>query len=261
MCLDGYSGVSGYKSVPLKCDECGQDYVGKLNTARKQIEEIGLHQCRSCSSRRAGKKTAAKMSHIYSVLYSGDGNPAKKPGVGKKISEAKKGIPLTEEQKRKLCKPKSKTDKIKEAANRPEERARRSKLMAERMIANDVRLKAKVSYVTIDKSPTPLLCRSKLEEKFIKKADWCSKIKAIASAERLCLPYYKDGVLLHYLPDFRIDLVDNSVYIVEIKGEYFKNEEEVLLKMKTLQVFCNLNNFSCVLLSERDIHKWLEQFK
>lgn len=261
MHLDDYYSVSGWKSVPLICDDCSEQYVGKLNTARKQKTELGKHQCRSCSSRRAGKKTAAKMSAIYSVWYSGDGNPAKRPGVGEKISRTKKGVPLSEENKKKLCKPKSKTAKIKEAANRPEERARRSKLMAERMMNRDGRLKCKISYVNISKSTIPLLCRSKLEEKFVKKADACAKIKAISSAERLCLPFYRDGVLSHYLPDFRLDLIDGSVFIVEIKGEYFKDDEDVKLKMDALEAFCNLNDFNCVLLTERDIHKWLELLK
>ncbi len=261
MYLDDYSNESGWKSVHLVCGDCNKEYVGKLNTARKQKSELGNNQCKSCSSRRAGKKTAAKMSSIYSVLYSGEGNPAKKPGVGEKISKTKKGVPLSEENKKNLRKPKSKTDKIKEAANRPEERARRSKLMAERMINVDGRLKCKTSYLEINKCTTTLLCRSSLEEKFVKKADICSKIKKISSAERLCLPYYKDGVLKHYLPDFRIDLIDGNVFIVEIKGEYFKDDEEVKLKMEILKSFCDSNNFNCVLLTERDIHKWLEPLK
>ena len=261
MYLDDYESVAGYKSVPLICEDCKKEYVGKLNTARKQKEQLGKHQCRSCSSRRAGKKTAAKMSAIYSAWYSGDGNPAKKPGVGEKISKSKKGIPLSPENIKKLCKPKSKTEKIKEAANRPEERSRRSKLMAERMMNADGKLKCKINYIKIDKCENLLLCRSKLEEKFVKKADTCNKIKAISSAEKLCLPYYKNGVLKHYLPDFRLDLVDGNVYIVEIKGEYFKDDEDVKTKMDILKSFCDLNNFKCVLLTERDIHKWLEPLK
>lgn len=261
MNLDDYSQQSEWNSVPLICGDCKKEYVGKLKTARRQQFELGKHQCKSCSSRRAGKKTAAKMSAIYSIWYSGEGNPAKKPGVGDKISKTKKGVPLSEENKRNLRKPKSKTDKIKEAANRPEERARRSKFMAERMINTDGRLKCKISYLEITKSPDLLLCRSQLEEKFIKKADTCSKIKEITSAERLCLPYYKNGALSHYLPDFRIDLTDGTVFIVEIKGEYFRDDEDVKLKMEILKSFCDLNNFKCVLLTERDIHKWLEPLK
>lgn len=261
MYLKDYSNLSGFKTVEMKCDECHSEYNAKLKTARKQLKEQGLHQCRVCSSRRAGKKTAKKMSAIYSVLYRGENNPAKKPGVGEKISKTKKGIKFSEEHKLALRKPKKRTENIKKAANLPHEIERRSKLMCKRMIENGGIIKGCAEYVKIEKSKVKLLCRSRLEKKFILQADKNSIIKEISSAEKLCLPYYYMGVLHRYLPDFRLDLIDGQVFIVEIKGSYYGNDEVTKLKLASLKCFCKTNGFKCALINEKEIYKWLEKLK
>lgn len=261
MYLENCYDLSDYKTVKMKCDECFSEYNAKLKTARKQIKEQGLHQCRICSSRRAGRKTAKKMSAIYSVLYSGDNNPAKKPGVGEKISKSKKGIKFSESHKLALRKPKKITENIKKAANLPHEVERRSRLMCKRMIENGGIIHGCTEYVEIEKCKDKLLCRSKLEKKFILKADKSEIIKEISSAEKLCLPYYYKGVLHRYLPDFRLDLKNGQVYIIEIKGSYYGNNEVTKLKMDVLKCFCKTNGFKCALLKEKEIYKWLEKLK
>jgi hypothetical protein len=146
------------------------------------------------------------MSEIYSRLYSGDGNPAKRPGVGQKISNAKKGKVFSEDHKKALCKPKSKTHLIKEVANRPDECRRRS----ERMIANnpssrpDVREKISRTiselmssgdfqrsldrgWITTPKTPFSIWCRSGLEKDFIQAATECEQVTRKSHWRKLTL--------------------------------------------------------------------------
>lgn len=199
------------------------------------------------------------MASTYSELYSGDGNPAKKTGVGDKISKTKKGIP-SKANKLALRKPKSKTDKIKEAANRPEERERRSLLMANRLIGG-YRLSGTNETVTTIKSNCPILCRSKLEAKFLRKLDDFDKVLSVESAEKLKLPYIFEGAYHHYLPDFKIKMIDGKIIIIEIKGSHREFDEATLIKQSVLRSYCEKNNFKEFLLTERTMHIWLETLR
>lgn len=61
-------------------------------------------------------ETISKISKNHRDI-SGDKNPAKKPGIGEKISKALKGRKFSEEHKQKLSKPKSQQAKIKMSKN------------------------------------------------------------------------------------------------------------------------------------------------
>lgn len=261
MYLDNYENLSGWKTVCMKCDECSAFYKAKLRTARRQIINQGIHQCKRCSSKRAGKKTAKKMSKIYSIMYSGSGNPAKKPGVGEKISMTKKGVKFSEAHKCSLRKPKSNTENIKKAANLPQERERRSKLMSKRMIESGGIINGTCEYVLVEKCKEKILCRSKLEKKFILKANKCLVVKKISSAEKLCIEYYHNNMKHRYLPDFRLDLKTGKVFIVEIKGSYYVDSEILNLKMAALKRYCKKHGYKSILLTEKEMLVWLEKLK
>jgi hypothetical protein len=278
MYIDSIEGMSMNKTISLICDICNKSYYGKVKTALRHIELFNKHQCTHCSHVRGGKKTAERMSKLYSIWYSGEGNPAKKPGVGAKISSAKKGVPFSEEHKKALCKPKSNTDKIKEAANRPEEVARRR----ERMLSNnpskrfDVKRKISesvsslmasgeftrsldVGFVSTLKTVVPIWCRSGLEKKFVKLCDNCKEIKSIESAEYLKIPYEFNGSKHYYLPDFIITLKNDSRIIVEIKSSYFQTFENWVSKFTALNEYSSKNGVSCFVLNEKEVEQWQEQ--
>ena len=270
----------GYFTVKMQCDECGANYNAKVRTVLRQEDIVGHHQCKRCSSRRAGKKTAAKMSETYSQWYSGEGNFAKKPGIGKKISDAKKGIALTEEHKKALQKPKSKTKNIIDAANRPEEVARRSARMKSNNPANDPKVREKISqtisklyadgtydnfynsmktgWVSTDKTLRPIWCRSGLEKEFLHKCSTCAKIRLIESAENIRIGYEHNGYQHKYLPDFKITMEDGVSIIVEIKSSYFATMPNWEHKKKALHEFCRTIDIQYIVLSEKEIDEWLE---
>jgi hypothetical protein len=283
MFLESIEGKWKSVSVNAQCDECGAKYRAKISTALKQEVLVGYHQCKRCSSRRAGKKTAAKMSEIYSRWYSGDGNFSKKQGVGEKISQAKKGVMLTDAHKKALHKPKSKIDKIKAAANSPKEIARRKKLMLEHNPTDKQEVREKISntisrmyadgkydnfynkmktgWVSTNKTLVPIWCRSGLEKEFLKKASECAKIKSIESAEKIRLSYEFNGSNHKYLPDFKIIMEDGRSMIVEIKSSYFETMPNWEPKKKALHEFCRIINIEYVVLSEKEMDKWLEPLK
>lgn len=259
---------SRHISIKMKCDECSEEYKGKIGTALRQEEIVGHHQCRSCSSRRAGLKTAAKMSKIYSERWMGDKNPMQNKEYRDKISKSLKGRKFSEERKQTLRKPKSKTDKIIEAANRPHERARRSKLALERM--NDRTLGTKhcfgnfnVGWVTTLKTIQPIWCRSGLEKRFLKAVSDIDSVEFVESAESMRIQYMQDKQKHVYLPDFKIKFKDESVLIVETKGSYFLqiHKEKWECKEKALKRFCKKNGFKYCIITEKDIDTWLEQLK
>ncbi len=264
MHLESTEGKWQSHSVLTKCDECGQEYRARISTAIRQIEVVGHHQCRSCSSRRAGKKTAAKMSAIYSERWKGDGNIAKRPEVRAKVSATKTGVKFTEAHKQALRKPKTKTDLIKEAANRPEEVKRRSDRAIARVQNHTNRSNYDVGDYKTTKTPKSIYCRSGLEKKFLEYSEHISSIIKIESAEDIVIPYVKDGRDRNYLPDFKILLQDGKVFLVETKGSYFQDVlhvEECRLKEVALLDYCTKQGYGCVTLNEKEFKEWLRSLE
>lgn len=276
MFLEEIEGLPKYKSVSTCCDECGSHYRALIKTALRQKELFGVHQCRRCSSRRAGKKTAAKMSKIYSEMYSGEGNNAKKPGVGAKISAAKKGVPFSDAHKAALRKKKSKTDKIKEAANSPKERARRSEWMTKNAVSRRPEVREKLSKAITDliaegkywrrfdhgpivtsKTKGTIICRSGLEKSFVNSLSELDCVVSIESAEYLRLPYVFDGVKKFYCPDFKVTFTDGEVVVVETKGSFLRELAKTKAKEVCLVEYCLSKGYGCITLTEKDIEKWL----
>jgi hypothetical protein len=252
-----------YRLCLFECDKCHKYCQLKTKTILKLYNLYKEIYCRNCYQSITGKKTAAKMSAIYSKWYSGAGNFCHKPGVAEKISKARTGVPLTDAHRKALSIPKSKCDKIREAANRPEERERRSKLMCDRMKNGYSIDKAYGinTVVKIGKSVKEILCRSNLEKSFLEKVDICSKIISIESAEYLKIPYVLNGSSHLYLPDFKIVTQEGQIIFVEIKPFAWANNEETLVKKKVLDIYCADHNYLSVLLTERSMHIWLEQYK
>jgi hypothetical protein len=245
--------------VLMRCDICSTDYIGKRKTTERQLAERGYHECKSCSSRRAGKKTAAKMSATYSEWYSGKGNPACRPGVGEKIAAARRGKPMSDYQRASLKVPKKKTDLIREAANRPEERERRSRLMSERLAAGYIQPGPTRGYAKNSKTPAPVLCRSNLEVKFLEHAEVCPAVERIESAEKMAVLYHYQDRDRRYLPDFRVTTRTGQVWIVEIKGiNWYNDPPKTEAKMAALKEVCDLSGWHCVILyTEAEMRSWL----
>jgi hypothetical protein len=264
-------------SVNAKCDECFSLYKAKISTALRQEKIVGHHQCRRCSSRRAGKKTASKMSKIYSELYKGENNPAKKPGVGDKISKSKKGVSLTEEHKKSLKKPKTKTEKFKIAMQDSKLRELRSKRMKENNPVKDLNVRNKISesvsnyleknkknfykkfktgWISNSKTKKPIWCRSGLEIRFLNFINDIKFISSVESAENIRIKYLYEGVEHNYLPDFRLTFKNKNTIIVEIKGSYFETLSNWNLKLEALKEFCKNTGISYSILTEKDELKW-----
>lgn len=249
-------------------------YKAKISTEEKLV---GHHQCKRCSSRRAGKNTAYKMSKIYSELYKGENNPAKKPGVGDKISKSKKGIPLTEKHKKSLRKPKTKTEKFRTAMQDHKLREFRSKRMKENNPVRDINVRKKISnsvsdyleknkkvfykkfktgWVSNSKTKKPIWCRSGLEIRFLNVVDQTEFISCVESAENIRIKYLHEGIEHNYLPDFRLTFKNKNTIIVEIKGSYFETLSNWNLKLEALKEFCRSTDISYSILTEKDELKW-----
>lgn len=248
------------------CGDCGISCSGREKTAIKQIIIYGHSLCIKCKSSRVGKIVGKKMAETYSKLYSGDNNFAKKSGVGEKISLSKKGFLLTDEHKKALRKPKSNTVKIKEAANRPEERERRSKHMANFMsqfVLNPQGIfkYCKTAYVKTNKTKCKIWCRSQLEQDFVNILSKSDKVYSIESAEKFFIRYDYGGVNRRYLPDFKVILIDGTIYFVETKSMYlFFNDDKTKKKIEALKSYCKSNGLlSKVLINKKEIEEWLEQ--
>lgn len=279
MFLEDIKGKWKCTSVDTRCDECGVEYKAKISTALKQEEIVGHHQCRRCSSRRAGKKTAEKMRDVYSLLYSGEGNFAKKPGVGEKISNAKKGVPLTDKHKESLRKPKTITDKFLLAmqdselrknrsdrmkkdnpAKRPEVRALISKTISEQIanggVNNFLYKRLKTGWVFNSKIKKPIWCRSGLEMRFLDTVLNCNFITCVESAENIRIKYMFEGIEHNYLPDFKLWFDDGSYIIVEIKSTYYATNPKWKYKLQALDSFCKILEISYLVLTEKEEKEW-----
>lgn len=280
MYIESIEGLTVNRKVPMVCDVCSKPYNGVIKIALKHIELFGHHECAHCSHVRGGKKTAAKMSKIYSQWYSGDGNPAKKPGVGKKISDALKGIPFTEEHKQSLRKPKSPEGaaNIKLASQcpklaagrrermlkdnpskRPEVRKKISESVSELMVSGKFYRSLDAGFVETTKTIKPIWCRSNLEKRFLESCDKCETIKLIESAEYLRIPYEFEGKKHKYLPDFMVSFNDGSRSIVEIKSSYFQTFANWEAKLSALRVYSVEVGVSYFVLNEKEVEKWVEQ--
>ena len=88
-----------------------------------------------------------------------------------------------------------------------------------------------------------------------------SKVVSVESAEGIELEYEVDGKKHVYLPDFKVVFEDGSVQIVETKGSFFLNDRRAIGKNEALKNYCEQNGFSWVVLTEKEIDKWLEQLK
>ena len=256
----------GYFTVRMKCDDCGDEYNAKVRTVWRQESIIGHHQCRKCSSRRAGRKTASHGN--FSNLVFGEKYSAS-PDIWKKVSVGKKGKSFTDSHKKALRKPKSKTEKIIEAANRPEERERRSK-RAIAMMHDPKRIgrwgycgfgEFKCGWITTNKTISPIWHRSGLEKYFIEEVSKVEKIISVESAEGLELEYTLDGKKHVYLPDFKIVFENGQVEIIEIKGSFFLKDKRNKPKQEALRLFCEKNGFLWKILTEKEVDSWLEQLK
>lgn len=280
MFLESIDGKWKCKSVLSKCDECGNEYKATISTAERQMATLGVMQCRSCSSRRAGKKAAATLKYLDVIVHYGKDNIMHRPEVKKKFSELTKGRPFTEVHKEALRKPKSKTDKIKEAANRPEEVARRSSRMKSKNPMDNLETRDKMKNTIVDlyisgkmgsskkyntgwisncKTLAPIWCRSGLEKIFLEKVVKNEVVTLVESAEYLRIPYiYKDTNHI-YLPDFKLTLTNGLVVIVETKSSYFQTFEKDKVKMKVLEAYCVERNLEYKILNEKEIDLWLEE--
>lgn len=250
----------------FECDKCHKYCQLKTKTILKLYNLYKEIYCRNCYQSITGKKTAAKMSATYSKWYSGAGNFCHKPGVAEKISKARTGVPLTDAHRKALSIPKSKCDKIREAANRPEERERRSKLMCDRILSGQIipndtiySIKLKTGYFKSEKTKLRIYHRSGLEKYFLERASNNKLIKSISSAETLRISYKYNDSSHTYLPDFKIELHDGSIFIIEIKGSYPFDIAKLDAKLKALDCYCETNNYKWEILYKKDILKWLEQ--
>ena len=282
MLLEGIDGKWKSISVNACCDECGTNYKAKISTALRQEKLVGHHQCRRCSSRRAGKKTAEKMSEVYSRLYSGEGNFSKKPGVSEKISKALKGRKFSEERKQGLRKKKNITEKFLNAMQEPALRENRSKRMKEKNPTEDPKVREKISetvtalyqsgkchsfkkfktgWMETDKTKSPIWCRSGLEKDFLKKASKCEDVEQIESAEKIRISYEFNGSKHNYLPDFKVVMKNGINIIVEVKGSYFMNLPNWESKRLALVEFCGKLGICYLVITEKEIDQWLDKLK
>jgi Holliday junction resolvase/DNA-directed RNA polymerase subunit RPC12/RpoP len=266
-------------SVLARCDECGTDYKAKISTALKQEQLVGHHQCRRCSSRRAGLKTGAKMREAYSMLYSGEGNPAKKPGVGDKISKSKKGKDLSDDHKKALRKPKTVTSKFLNAMSNPQLRKQRSDRMTQNNPAKRPEVREKISntvsekyangeynfpkyktgWFSHQKCKESIWYRSELERDFLEQAVSWNEIVAIESAEKLRIEYEYAGATHRYLPDFKLYFDNGLFIIVEMKSSYFATVPKWSEKLEALEKFSEKLGIRYIVLSEKEEKEWRER--
>lgn len=116
-------------------------------------------------------------------------------------------------------------------------------------------------------SHEPIIYRSSYERKFIAWLESSSKVKYWGS-EIIKIPYtYIDGTQHNYYPDYVVEMVDGTKYIIEIKPknqttkpinenswawkEYSKN----ICKWTETQRFCDLRGIKFKILTEETINQ------
>lgn len=253
-----------YSSQDFVCGDCGKEARGKTKTIIRQTGDFGHPLCINCMHRRSGKIVGAKYREQNRQRLLDKNDPIHSQEAQERGAAKKRGRPLTEAAKQALRKPKSRTDKIKEAANRPEERARRSRRMAD-FVANNsyeargIFRRCETGWLENTKTKQPIFFRSGLEKHFLDRCDNVKQIKSVESAEFLRIVYEFEGSERRYLPDFKVELHNGLVYIVEVKSPYLiKTDVLTRFKMVILKYYSLKNGYADALLTtKKEINLWL----
>jgi hypothetical protein len=255
--------IRQHEIINITCGMCNASHRSKRKTAIKQEELFGKTFCRVCRSMISGKEVGAKQREKLREMMKDGISPLcteESRRNHRKSCENRIGVPLSEAHRKSLCKPKLKLDKIREAANRPEERQRRSELATKRLLSGEHSFYSKNHLITTSKSNGEILCRSKLEVKFLRILDGCKMVASVESAEYLKLKYPCKGIMKNYLPDFKMILCDGTVIIVEVKSTYYMKKAYTLDKIKCLKEYASANNCKWMLLTERNMRQWLDRY-
>jgi len=99
----------------------------------------------------------------------------------------------------------------------------------------------KHGYFASTKNPNPIFYRSSYELKaleILEKNDQVLKI----TGEPFSIPYFYEGVMKNYIPDFLVEMVGNKCKLIEVKPKALANTQKNVLKKETAINFCKLND-------------------
>ena len=116
-----------------------------------------------------------------------------------------------------------------------------------------LKYKGIISKKTPKKSNTEFLCLSSYESHFLDVCDKNKFVKNIMLPEKI--DYKFNGNDKVYIPDFKIELIDGTILIIEIKPYKFLNDPMVISKRIYGKKFCKEKGYKYITLSEKDIFK------
>lgn len=136
--------------------------------------------------------------------------------------------------------------------NRSDVRLRKSIAQSQTIIDGRVRSnRGRASYIVTQKGGK-IWCRSLLEKQVYQKLDLDQNIETFV-AEPLRIEYLWNDKIRHYVPDILIIYSDKKRCLVEIKPFAFINFPVNIAKQQAASEFCNQNNMSFLLITERDL--------
>ena len=116
-----------------------------------------------------------------------------------------------------------------------------------------LKYKGIISKKTPKKSNTEFLCLSSYESHFLDVCDKNKFVKNIMLPEKI--DYKFNGNDKVYIPDFKIELIEGTILIIEIKPYKFLNDPMVISKRIYGKKFCKEKGYKYITLSEKDIFK------
>lgn len=109
-------------------------------------------------------------------------------------------------------------------------------------------------WVYLEAIDKKVYCRSSYEKDFLKRID-CKEILKDVVSEPLRVAYQdKEGIDRYYIPDFSIELLDSSKYLVEVKPEYQLTDANVKLKTAAILELSDEKNIHFVFATEKSIY-------
>jgi len=164
------------------------------------------------------------------------------PEHREKLSLAKKGKKLTEEQR--LKRPRGYHFNLSPEAKLKISLSKKGKVKSRSYYKSGI-------YET-NKCDEPINYLSSYELDFLKICDCCKYINKIIIPDPIM--YKLDGKVHHYYPDFLLKLNDNIELLVEVKAYNMINNREVIYKRLYAKKYCFDNHIKYITVTERDIY-------
>ena len=218
-----YLGITRVEDRP-RCEFCGKE--SKFNSSRKYFGYCAEHRYKHIAK--------INSAHFKGIPLSEE--------TKRKLSLAKKGKKLTEEQR--LKRPRGYHFKHSQEAKEKISRAKKGKARSRSYYKSG-------TYET-KKCKEPITYLSSYERDFLKLCDYSKLIVSIEIPEPI--EYKIAGVNHNYYPDFLITTESGMKIMIEVKAYNMLYDKKVLIKKFAAKKWCKKNNIKYIILTEKEIY-------